>query len=625
MYISNTTQPNSRKKILQPTDFHLSPYYITPCAKTIGALLLVLSSTAWANNYSPPTQLYTPNIPYTAEYIQYHYDLEPPQRRIPDRKSYVRKGTEGWQTRLADWKDMQANWKAMHADWEENYNEREAFYRGAMEHWEAIEKEWNESTLQQRLAKETEKNKKALTNGVLNFFSSKPPIDDKAVENNLFNEIDAAITETSNVIQAAKPTIVKIFAPESEDKADKDALKKIHIEQLERQIEEQKVKLNDMEGETEEEQKKLKALQNKLESLQQQNANDIKKSTGTLSETKKTATSLAPNSALIINHNPQVASYIANQIAAQQMFMADDLRYRQGETHYIDPIAGEEKVSGMWLNTSAAKNRFNSGNGQLQTKSNRYAIQLGGTLGKWSSGGDDQGILGVTTGFGQSTSHSNSKSSHYQASGSIDGYNLGLYSIWYANNQTRLGSYIDLLTQYSWFNNQVKTQQLISNANYKSHLFTSALETGHKMQLFEKADARLFIQPQAKVSWQRMHGIQHKETTGTQIMIEGNNAITTKFGIRTMLELDIDTLSSNKTLQLSPSFEANWIHKSNDKGVWLGSTNITPQGNSNIVDLKLGIEANIDKNLLLWTHLGHQLGGHKYSDTQATLGANYRF
>lgn len=576
MYISNTTQPNSRKKILQPTDFHLSPYYITPCAKTIGALLLVLSSTAWANNYSPPTQLYTPNIPYTAEYIQYHYDLEPPQRRIPDRKSYIRKGTEGWQTRQADWKAMQTNWKAMQADWEENHNEREAFYRGAMEHWEAIEKEWNESILQERLAKETEKNKKALTNGVLKFFSNKPPIEDKAVEDNLFNEIDTAITETGNTIQAAKSTIVKIFAPEAEDKADKGA-------------------------------------------------NDIKKSIGTLSETKKTATSLVPNSALIINHNPQAASYIANQIAAQQMFIADDLRYRQGETHYIDPITGEEKVSGMWLNTSAAKNRFNSGNGQLQTKSNRYAIQLGGTLGKWSSGGDDQGILGVTTGFGQSTSHSNSKSSHYQASGSVDGYNFGLYSIWYANNQTRLGPYIDLLTQYSWFNNQVKTQQLISNANYKSHLFTSSLETGYKMQLFEKADARLFIQPQAKVSWQRMHAIQYKEATGTQVMIEGNNAIATKFGIRTMLELDVNTLSSNKTLQLIPSFEANLINKSNSKGVWLGSTNITPQGNSNIVDLKLGIEANIDKNLRLWTHLGHQLGGHRYSDTQATLGANYRF
>ena len=41
MYISNIIQPDSGKKTLQPTDAHLSPYRITPCAKAIGALLLV--------------------------------------------------------------------------------------------------------------------------------------------------------------------------------------------------------------------------------------------------------------------------------------------------------------------------------------------------------------------------------------------------------------------------------------------------------------------------------------------------------------------------------------------------------------------------------------------------------
>lgn len=51
MYISNIFQPDSGKETLQPTDAHLSPYRITPCAKAIGALLLVLGSTAaWADD-----------------------------------------------------------------------------------------------------------------------------------------------------------------------------------------------------------------------------------------------------------------------------------------------------------------------------------------------------------------------------------------------------------------------------------------------------------------------------------------------------------------------------------------------------------------------------------------------
>ncbi|MBW5833687.1 autotransporter outer membrane beta-barrel domain-containing protein [Yersinia enterocolitica] len=343
----------------------------------------------------------------------------------------------------------------------------------------------------------------------------------------------------------------------------------------------------------------------------------------------------------IIGHNPQVGSYIANQIAAQQMFITDDLQYRLGETRYIDPVTGEEKVSSLWINTSAAKNRFNSGNGQLRTKSNRYAIQLGGTVNKWSSGGDDQGILGVTAGLGKSTNHSHSTSSHHQAQGSVDGYNLGLYSIWYADNHTRLGPYIDLLAQYGWFNNQIKAPNVTTAANYKSYLFTSALETGYKIQLIDTADTKLSLQPRAKVMWQRTSGLQHKEPNAILINVEEDNAVTTKLGMRTVLEFDIDTLSSAKSLQISPSFEANWIHSRANQGVQLSqaytspqrvqdkielaSVNVSPQGNKNIADLKLGIEANIDSNLRLWTYLGHQFGGHNYSDTQATVGMNYRF
>ncbi|CND21907.1 type V secretory pathway%2C adhesin AidA [Yersinia frederiksenii] len=347
-----------------------------------------------------------------------------------------------------------------------------------------------------------------------------------------------------------------------------------------------------------------------------------------------------PKPAPIISHNPQAGSYIANQLATQQMFMTDDLQYRQGETLYTDPITGETDVSSLWLNTTGSKSRFSSGHGQLHTKSNRYAVQLGGTLSKWSSGGNDQGLLGLTAGVGKSTNHSRSTSSHHQAQGSVDGYNLGLYSIWYADNHSKTGPYIDLLAQHSWFNNHITAPKVATGANYRSYLFTTALETGYKLQLIETADTRFFIQPKAKVSWQRTSGLLHNESD-TQIKVDENNAVTTKLGMRTAWEFDIDTLSSTRTLQISPSFEANWIYSRMNPGVQLSdiyttpaklqnktelaSIHVTPQGTRNIADLKVGIEANINKNLLVWTHLGHQFGSHNYSDTQATLGANYRF
>lgn len=325
-----------------------------------------------------------------------------------------------------------------------------------------------------------------------------------------------------------------------------------------------------------------------------------------------------------IKDNPQIGSYIANQINAQKMFITDDLQHRQRETHYIDPITGEKKSTHMWLNTYSAKNRYNSSDKQLHTKSSRYAIQLGGPISKWSRGGNDQGLLGITAGFGRATSDSHAIESNRFSRGTVEGYNLGLYHLWYANNDTQLGLYIDLLAQYSFFKNQARTQGLGAFTNYKSYLFTTALETGYKVQLIEKEQARLFVQPNAKVSWQRASGLQHHKATDAQVTIEESDSVATKLGIRTALEFDVDTLSA-KALQVSPSFEANWMHDNGNKGAWLSHTYVAPQGNRSIAELKLGIEGKINSKLQLWTHVGQQFGHDKYSETRATIGGSYHF
>ncbi|WP_050413704.1 autotransporter outer membrane beta-barrel domain-containing protein [Yersinia bercovieri] len=278
----------------------------------------------------------------------------------------------------------------------------------------------------------------------------------------------------------------------------------------------------------------------------------------------------------------------------------------------------------MWLNSSSATNHFHSGDKQLHTKSSRYTIQLGGPLSKWSSGGNDQGLLGITAGLGRAKSSSYSASSITLSLGSVEGYNLGLYNIWYANNKTKLGPYVGLLTQYSFFKNQIKMPGDQVATNYRSYLLTNTLESGYTIQLIEKEKVRFSIQPNMKVSSQRASGLTHQESTGTQITIKENSSIATKLGVRTALEFDVDT-SSAKKLQVSPSFEANWKHNRTSEGVWLNHTHVTPQGYRHIAELKLGIESKISNNLQLWANVGQQFGQHKYAETQAIIGGNYHF
>ncbi|CNI49090.1 autotransporter outer membrane beta-barrel domain-containing protein [Yersinia vastinensis] len=573
--------------IQRPINSCSLPYRIAPCAKAISALLLVFSSTAvWAETHSLK---------------QFYEDISQPKRQISE-DSHIPVTDFGVPTIVTTLSETLPIVSS-------HLNELK------------IEKKKHQKEKQQQ--DQQIFNRKYVGNYLKDMLDGKPPADYKTAyeaykenrpKTDIVTEIDAAATEVGHVTNAIYSTITNIISPEPEN--------------TDKTITEDPEPENTQTATAAPEPQKVKKA---LASTQKVAA----------PSTPKPAPKQIIKYAPITGHNPQVGSYIANQLAAQQMFIADDLQYRHGERLYTDTTTGETEVTSMWLNTTGSKSRFNSGQGQLHTKSDRYAIQLGGTLGTWSSGGNGQGLLGLTTGLGKSTNHSRSTLSHHQAQGSVDGYNLGLYSIWYADNQTKLGPYIDLLAQHSWFNNQIKAADIVTSANYRSYLFTTALESGYKVQVFEKTGSRFFVQPKAKVLWQRTSGLLHVEPNGTQVRVEENSGVTTKLGVRTAMEFDIDTLSSTRTLQISPSFEANWIHSRMNQGVQLSnvyiikrplqnqteltSINVMPQGNSNIADLKVGIEANVNNNLRLWTHLGHQFGGHNYSDTQASVGANYRF
>ncbi|CNI43051.1 autotransporter outer membrane beta-barrel domain-containing protein [Yersinia pekkanenii] len=552
-----------RRSLTQTIPSNHTNYHLSPCAKAIGGVLLVLSSSiAWADSYDE-FHIYGPD-PFIAADGTDHND-------------FLRRAN----AQVLHEQQNSANWAKAQKMWREQDLER------------IREKAKASAAIKQQ----------EFVQGLLKLLTDTPPIKatsdtthEKVIEDTLGTEVNDVVTEVGNVSQTilshpisnlllhAKPEVSATIAETQTAKKPPPPAPKPKT---------------------------------------QPTPKPILKSTP------------------IISHTPQAGSYIANLMAAQQMFITDDLQHRQEATPYTDPITGKKKITNMWLNTTGAKNRFNSGQNQLHTKGTRYSTQFGGAISQWSSGENGLGILGITAGIGKATSQSRSTSSHHQSHGSVEGYNLGLYNIWYANNHTKPGPYVNLLTQYGKFKNQVKASEVVTGASYKSYLFTTALETGYKAQLIEQADVRLFVQPKAKVVWQRSSGLLHEETNETQITVNENSAVTTTLGVRTALEFDIATLSSTKTLQISPSFEANWIHSRMNQGIQLSninvikqqlqnkielmSINVTPQRNSNIADLKLGIEANINSDLRLWTHLGYQFGGQHYSYTQVTLGANYRF
>lgn len=87
-----------------------------------------------------------------------------------------------------------------------------------------------------------------------------------------------------------------------------------------------------------------------------------------------------------IVYRPEVGGYLANQAAANTLFNTR-LHDRLGETQYIDPITGEEKVTSMWMRHTGGHMRFDDTTGQMKTQNNRYVLQIGGDIAQRSSDG----------------------------------------------------------------------------------------------------------------------------------------------------------------------------------------------------------------------------------------------
>ncbi|MFC0225179.1 autotransporter outer membrane beta-barrel domain-containing protein [Serratia aquatilis] len=321
---------------------------------------------------------------------------------------------------------------------------------------------------------------------------------------------------------------------------------------------------------------------------------------------------------------PEAGSYAANLAAANSMFLTR-LYDRSGETQYIDAITGEIKVTSMWLRNQGGHNRFRDESGQLATQSNRYVLQLGGEIGQWSSNSLDGFHLGAMAGYGNSKSRTRSDHSDYRSDGSVNGYSLGLYGTWYANEKDKLGLYVDSWAQYSWFNNRVNGQGL-SGENYKSKGVTASVESGYTFKLGENSakDVAYFIQPKAQMVWMGVKADRHTEANGTQVTGEGNGNLQTRLGARAYTKVHTAN-ASGKNLELQPFVEVNWLHNTKNFGVAMDGAKVTQAGAENIGELKMGVEGQVNKKLSVWSNVGVQVGNAGYNDTAVMLGVKYNF
>lgn len=321
-------------------------------------------------------------------------------------------------------------------------------------------------------------------------------------------------------------------------------------------------------------------------------------------------------------HRPEFGSYLANNIAGNTLFMTR-LHDRLGEAQYTDALTGEKKVTSLWLRNVGNHLSFKDGSGQLKTQSNSYVLQLGGDLAQWSTDGLDRWHIGAMAGYANSKNRTTSALNNHYSRGQIEGYSVGLYGTWYANQEDKSGGYVDSWVLYNWFDNTVNGQyQAVEE--YRSKGITASIEAGYSQKVGGTDALSYWIQPKAQAVWMDVQADDHREDNGTYVQADKNGNLMTSLGIRAYMSRSFES-ETNDSYGYQPFIEANWVHNSHSQSVKMGSESNEIQGLRDAAELKVGVEGQITPRLNVWGNVAQKIGSAGYSETQGTLGVKYLF
>lgn len=324
---------------------------------------------------------------------------------------------------------------------------------------------------------------------------------------------------------------------------------------------------------------------------------------------------------------PEGSSYTANIAAANNLFVTR-LHDRLGETQFTDALTGEKKVTSMWMRHVGSHNNWRDGSGQLKTQSNSYAVQIGGDVAQWSQNSLDRWHLGLMAGYGNDHSSTRSSRTSYGSKGSVNGYSAGIYSTWYANDETHSGLYVDTWAQYNWFSNSVKGEDL-QGESYNSKGVNASVETGYtwklgEYQTREGSTNEWYVQPQAQTVWMGVKADEHRESNGTRVTSNGDGNVQTRLGVKTWIK-GHSQQDKGKNREFQPFAEVNWLHNTRNFSTKMDDVNISLAGTKNIGEMKVGVEGQINPHLNLWGNIGVQVGDKGYNNSVATVGVKWNF
>ncbi|ECG5075983.1 fibronectin-binding autotransporter adhesin ShdA [Salmonella enterica subsp. enterica serovar Napoli] len=313
-------------------------------------------------------------------------------------------------------------------------------------------------------------------------------------------------------------------------------------------------------------------------------------------------------------YRADIGAYMGNQWMARNLQM-QTLYDREGSQY-------RNADGSVWARFKAGKAESEAVSGNIDMDSNYSQFQLGGDILAWGNG-QQSVTVGVMASYinadTDSTGNRGADGSQFTSSANVDGYNLGVYATWFADAQTHSGAYVDSWYQYGFYNNSVESGDAGSES-YDSTANAVSLETGYRYDIALSNGNTVSLTPQAQVVWQNYSADSVKDNYGTRIDGQDGDSWTTRLGLR----VDGKLYKGSRTV-IQPFAEANWLHTSDDVSVSFDDATVKQDLPANRAELKVGLQADIDKQWSVRAQVAGQTGSNDFGDLNDSLNLRYNW
>ncbi|EJP8023686.1 fibronectin-binding autotransporter adhesin ShdA [Salmonella enterica] len=313
-------------------------------------------------------------------------------------------------------------------------------------------------------------------------------------------------------------------------------------------------------------------------------------------------------------YRADIGAYMGNQWMARNLQM-QTLYDREGSQY-------RNADGSVWARFKAGKAESEAVSGNIDMDSNYSQFQLGGDILAWGNG-QQSVTVGVMASYinadTDSTGNRGADGSQFTSSGNVDGYNLGVYATWFADAQTHSGANVDSWYQYGFYNNSVESGDAGSES-YDSTANAVSLETGYRYDIALSNGNTVSLTPQAQVVWQNYSADSVKDNYGTRIDGQDGDSWTTRLGLR----VDGKLYKGSRTV-IQPFAEANWLHTSDDVSVSFDDATVKQDLPANRAELKVGLQADIDKQWSVRAQVAGQTGSNDFGDLNGSLNLRYNW